>query len=707
MSRIHGSLTTALILAAFAASLAGCPPPPPTDDYGVVHPLGGTEGVLSSEGKGPYGPPDGEYPDTQVWGVENAWSDTDTSAARKAGLAWREDSGLTWEQKYSLWVDSLAATPTHAGSSTTFEIETPTGKTLQAPYLECAETAYFLRTVFASWYGLPFYVEAVDGDGDRIFLGHFGFVTESGTRYGTTPKFATYTDHSHMAAADIASQGWPSDATLRAKQLYGGGEEQPFLGDDAHFGAYFDELLLNKRVGYFLMFLLPYFGSIHFADDAISWHVEADGILPGDVLIERWQSNGIGHVMMVKEVQWISADQATAELASGSMPRRQPKWESPTASKMYFTSDYTGGQGSNYDGDAYVDLGGGLKGFLSAVSEGGKWRNVVPAERLGDWIPSSDTETRAARPATFEDLLDEVDADEMRDELLALIEEKREHLRDHPSSCAAREARENYFEQLYDLLQRENGWDRQRVDEEYRELEDYVFAELIYSESKTCCWNSTTREMYDIVMDYNESLVSADPDTCVEPEVFMAEDGGYSLFHDYAVSTGRGDQWVEWSADETCPQAGVSDDTEASHDWADYCDVESAILEGGSDGSDDGEDEGEDDGGADGDAYEPNDSSSSAAGIGEGAYSGLNIGDGDEDWFTIEANGGTVTARIDFSHAGGDLDMEMQDASGSQLSSSTSTSDSEEVVGSADTVLVRIYGYAGATGDYELTVTID
>ena len=705
MPRTHDSVSTALMFVVLGASLVGCPPPPPSDDHGIVTPLGGSEGVLSSDGKGPAGPPTGEYPDTEVWAAEHAWSDTDTTAAREAGLAWREDSGLTWEQKYSLWVDSLAATPTYSGSYTTFEIETPTGKVMQAPYLECAETGYFLRTVFASWYGLPFYVEAVDGDGERIFLGHFGFVTESGARYGSTSKFASYADYSDMTAEEIAAQGWPSDSTLRAKKLYSGGEEQPFLGDDAHFGAYFDELFLNKRVGYFLMYLLPYFGSIHFADDSVAWHVEADGILPGDVLIERWQSNGIGHVMMVKEVQWISGDQATAEIASGSMPRRQPKWESPTAAKMYFTSEYTGGEGSNYDGDAYVDLGGGLKGFLSAVADGGNWRNRVPAERLDDWIASSDTETRAARPARFEELLAEADADEMRDELLALIEEKREHLRDHPSSCAAREARENYFESLYDLLQRENGWDRQRVDEEYRALEDYVFAELLYSESKTCCWNSTTREMYDIVMDYNESLVSADPDTCVEPTVFKAEDGGYSLFHDYAESTGRGDQWVEWSADETCPQSGVSDDTESDHDWADYCDVEGAILDGDGGSGDDEGDEG--DGGTDGDAYEPNDSDSAAATIGEGAYSGLTIGGGDEDWFSVEANGGTVTARIDFSHASGDLDLEMEDGSDSDLDSSTSTSDSEEVTGSASTVLIRVYGYAGATGDYELTVTVD
>ncbi len=704
MSRARSLIAALLTLS--LSGLAGCPPPPP-EDYGIVEPLQTSGEVLSSQGVGPSGPSVADYSQTRVWDVKNAWSDTDTSAAKVAGLAWREDSGLNWDQKYSLWVDVLAATQTYSGSSTTFEIETPTGKVIQAPYLECAETAYFLRALFASWYQLPFYVEAVDGNGDRIFLGHFGFIHTDGSRYGSTPNFANYADYSHMTAEDIASQGWPSDSTLRARQLWGSDNAQPFLGSDAHFGAYFDELLLNKRVGYFMMLLMPYWGSIHFADDGISWHVKADKLVPGDVLIKRWQATGTGHVMVVKEVQWLGSDSAAAEIVSGSMPRRQPKWESPTAAKMYFTSEYTGGEGSNYDGDAYVDLGGGLKSFLSSVEVSGKWHNAVPESRIDHWIPSSDKDARKARPDIFEDLLAEADADELLDEMLSLVEEKREHLRNYPASCSAREAREMYFEQVYDLTQREWGWDRQRTDEEYRTLEDYVFAELVYNESKTCCWNSTTPEMFAIVMEYNTDLVEADPDTCVDPVVFKAEDGGYSLFQDYAVSTGRGDQWVEWSADESCPQAGVSDDTEVEHTWADYCDIEDAILgnEGGDGGS--GDDDDDDTTTTDGDVYEPNDTSSEAAALGEGGFSGLNIGSADEDWFVVEANGATVTARIDFSHSTGDLDMQLLDENGSQIDSSAGTSDSEEVDGADDKVYVRVYGYNSATGDYDLTITVD
>ncbi len=55
----------------------------------------------------------------------------------------------------------------------------------------------------------------------------------------------------------------------------------------------------------------------------------------------------------------------------------------------------------------------------------------------------------------------------------------------------------------------------------------------------------------------------------------------------------------------------------------------------------------------------------------------------------------------------GDLDLELRSSGGSTLDSSTSTSDTEEVTGSADTVLIRVYGYSGATGDYDLLVTLD
>ena len=675
--------------------LAGCSVP--TDDDSIV-PLDASDSVLGSDGVGPAGPPDVAYTETQVWPTTNVWSDTNTAAANEAGVAWQANSGLSWEQKYSLWVDLMTGIEAHAGWYDTFQITNPRGKTLPSPSLECAEMGYFLRVVFASWYELPFFVEGSNG-GSRVFAGHFGFVNEDGSRWSGMPKFASYSDFSDVTDEQLATQGWPSDATLRAREIPGNAsDDQPFLDDDAHFGWYLDELLLNKRVGYFMMLLLPYFGSVNLADDNNAFHVQADQLQPGDLLLERWQSQGIGHAMIVKEVQWIEGGEAVAELVSGSMPRRQAKWESSVGSKTYFTNDYCGGPD-------YVELGGGLKAFNQAESIYGRWTNRVPAERMGDWIPWSDSTTRAARPERFETLLATVSAEELAVELVALIEDRRNHLRNYPASCSARITREDYFDQLYDLASREWGWNHERVDEEYRILEDYVFAELVYDESKTCCWNSTSADMHEIVMDYNQSLADADPDTCVDPVVFKAEGGGYETFRAYAESTGRGDLWVEWSEDESCPQRDTVDDSEAAHAWADYCDVAGEIGDGGETGNEGGGEEGDDT--PDADAYEPNESAASAAVLAEGSYEGLTITASDADWYRIDAGGASVTATITFPHSAGDLDMKLQDADGTSLGSSTSTSDSEEVTASADAVLINVYGYSGATNGYTLTVTVD
>jgi len=98
-----------------------------------------------------------------------------------------------------------------------------------------------------------------------------------------------------------------------------------------------------------------------------------------------------------------------------------------------------------------------------------------------------------------------------------------------------------------------------------------VFAELEYNQSMTCCWNSTTPAMYEIVMDYTLDQGSAD--TCADPVVFKARGGNYHLFADYAEQTGRGHLWEPWSEDESCPQAPTTEDVEATTQWTDWCDL--------------------------------------------------------------------------------------------------------------------------------------
>ena len=79
-----------------------------------------------------------------------------------------------------------------------------------------------------------------------------------------------------------------------------------------------------------------------------------------------------------------------------------------------------------------------------------------------------------------------------RDLALSLIEDARSHLRRYPASCSARKKREDAFSTLYDVNADHFWMTPEQTDAAYRQLEDYVFAPLIYNRSRTCCWNSST-----------------------------------------------------------------------------------------------------------------------------------------------------------------------------------------------------------------------
>jgi hypothetical protein len=514
----------------------------------------------------------------QVWEVTNAWADTTTEAASAEGIAWGKDSGLTWDEKYAAWVEDMEKVEAQAYGDT-LRIKTPWGTAFDAPALECAEVAIFLRITFASWYELPFFLEARDSKGDRLYFGHMGIRTAEG-RYGRMPKFRSfYPDHSDKAQAFLAGEiPWPSDAKLAAKKIAGSFDDlQPMIGPDAHAGAYFDQIFLNKRVGHFMLLALTYFGSINLVDSAQTFNVKADALRPGDVLLERWQRRGIGHTLIILqrtnlgsiEIDGEEVQTFEAQLASGSMPRRQPKWDGPAGAKRYLINEMMGG-------GEYVDFYGGLKRWRTAANIRGRWTNIVPEESKADWINSRSKTELAARIDRFELILTELSPREKMTALAEVIEGKRQHLRLYPASCSARIGREDAFDDLYETGA-ELGLDKIQVDAQYRKLEDYIFAELEYEKSKTCCWNSSTSAMYDLVMEYNRILVE-DPDSgqCREVAVFKNRDDrgdGFDLFRDFAEAKGMGDAWVAWSADESCPQANVAEDTEAEHAWTDLCSV--------------------------------------------------------------------------------------------------------------------------------------
>ncbi|MCA9521452.1 MAG: hypothetical protein KC609_10790 [Myxococcales bacterium] len=508
---------------------------------------------------------------TQVWKASNKWEDTDTADAKKAGLAWSENSGLTWEQKYSRWIASLTETQSASDWYTykTFVIKNPWGKELPSPKLECAEMAMFLRATFAAWYKLPFFIQSYgktnSGTWVRTFLGHNGWYTSQGIAYHTGRNFALlYKDYSTMTVEQIDAQGWPHDSVLRKKRL-GDDDQVDYIEPGARMGAYFDELYLNKRVGHFMILLLAYHGSAHLASPANTYNVAPESIRPGDIVLERWQAQGIGHTLIVKTVKDLSTEEngvkktaLMVELVSGSMPRRQGKWEDAVAAKRYLTNEYTGSNELDENGTPYAKLGGGHKRWRVTKAIGSWWVNTIMDADETFAIGDSDWDTIGKRPETFETILVNFSPDEQLKSLVANIESQRQHLRNYPASCSARTRREEYFADLYKLGEEKLGLTRAQIDQKYRKLEDYVLAELVYTKSKTCCFNSSTRQMFEAIMDLNVQRLSAYE--CQEVIVFKATAGGYDAFKRHAEEMGL--TWVDWRADESCPQSGVQDDTQ-------------------------------------------------------------------------------------------------------------------------------------------------
>jgi hypothetical protein len=523
---------------------------------------------------------------TEVWATPNRWDDRDTEAAQEPGLAWGPDSGLDWNEKYALWIESLESTPA-TGFGDTFELSTPWGFTLPAPVLECAEVAVFLRVTFASWHGLPFYLSAWS-EGSNLHFGHFGIVRDSAPE-SRFPSFRNrYADYSQLSDEEALSN-WPADEELARRALTSQKDDANIsLGEDMYSGAYFDRIFLNKRVGYFMLLVLTYTGSVHLASTDNTFNLKAHALREGDTLLKRWQRHGVGHTLAVMRVEALpDADRMEVEVASGNMPRRQPRWQTPGSSKYSFLDAKAGGVGTSSNGEEYAKLGGGLKRWRVADVVEGRWRNKVPATDQDLFIPLYDTEAISERPELFEEILGEQSPQQKMETLVQLVESKRQHLRQYPSSCSARIAREQAFDEMYALAPLltaaapvGGAMTAADIDAQYRTLEDYVFAELEYDVSRTCCWNSSTGEMFQLIMDYNqEHVLDEETGMCRSPVVFKMVEGGYDVFEAYAESIGAGDIWVPWSADESCPQEQtVETDTEAEHGWVPYCAEESDAL---------------------------------------------------------------------------------------------------------------------------------
>src|SRR5262245_16918521 len=112
--RTHPSIRVPLLLFLLYASAcaeSGDEPPAPDEIYGMDGPVEPTPPPGKEDSQNRRGLLVAtDTSRTQVWTARNKWEDTDTPAARKAGLAWGQDSGLTWDEKYAAWIQSMERT---------------------------------------------------------------------------------------------------------------------------------------------------------------------------------------------------------------------------------------------------------------------------------------------------------------------------------------------------------------------------------------------------------------------------------------------------------------------------------------------------------------------------------------------------------------------------------------------------------------------
>ena len=110
------------------------------------------------------------------------------------------------------------------------------------------------------------------------------------------------------------------------------------------------------------------------------------------------------------------------------------------------------------------------------------------------------------------------------------------------------------------------------------------------------------------------------------------------------------------------------------------------------------------------DSREENDTALDAATLQAGGYSNLMLCPEDDDWYIVGLRGGSsLTARANFTHASGDLNLELYDAFGTLLTSSSTTDDNEEVSHTPTETTyayIRVFGVGRERDTYSLEVHV-
>ena len=109
------------------------------------------------------------------------------------------------------------------------------------------------------------------------------------------------------------------------------------------------------------------------------------------------------------------------------------------------------------------------------------------------------------------------------------------------------------------------------------------------------------------------------------------------------------------------------------------------------------------------DAQEPNDDCASARALAAGTFSGLVVKRLDEDWYALPVPAGaTLTVNMTFTHANGDVDVQLFNACGGAVALDRNANTSNESFtylnpGPSGTVFMRVYLGADTRNEYSLT----
>jgi hypothetical protein len=178
-------------------------------------------------------------------------------------------------------------------------------------------------------------------------------------------------------------------------------------------------------------------------------------------------------------------------------------------------------------------------------------------------IDDADDAAISARPARFGEILVVPSVEDQRNAALGQIRSARQHLRMYPASCSARPPRRR----LRGPRRIEEEAGRPSADRRHPPAcwKTGSSPSSTYDRSRTCCWNSTTAAMAEVILDYAASS-RAQPamGVCAAPTVFRAEgasasDDGYRRWREHAATMGRAPTGA-WSEDEPCMARGNTDD---------------------------------------------------------------------------------------------------------------------------------------------------